>query len=100
MITTNCGVLRCFRSGETLLLYLPMSLPCLVVLVIFAIIVIFGIFVTFMKPLSLLSFSDLLYLPVSLLCFVTFVIFAIIVIFVIIIIIIIIFAQLLYLLFL
>ena len=47
-----------------------------------SIIVIFGIFVTFVKPLSLLSFSDLLYLPMSLPCFVIFVIFAIIVIFV------------------
>ena len=42
---------------------------------------VFGIFVTFVKPLSLLSFSDLLCLPVSLPKFVISVIFAVIVIF-------------------
>ena len=42
---------------------------------------VFGIFVTFVKPLSLLSFSDLLCLPISLLRFVILVIFAVIVIF-------------------
>ena len=42
---------------------------------------VFGIFVTFVKPLSLLSFSDLLCLPVSLPRFVILVIFAVIVIF-------------------
>ena len=42
---------------------------------------VFGIFVTFVKPLSLLSFSDLLCSPVSLPRFVILVIFAVIVIF-------------------
>ena len=59
-----------------------MPLICtFIIFVIPAIIVIFGIFVTFVKPISLLSFNDLLYLPVSLLPFVIFVILAIIVIF-------------------
>ena len=47
--------------------------------VIFAIIVIFGILVTFVNPLSLLSFSDLLYLPILLPWRAIFVIFGIIV---------------------
>ena len=42
---------------------------------------VFGIFVTFVKPFSLLSFSDLLCSPVSLPRFVILVIFAVIVIF-------------------
>ena len=40
---------------------------------------VFGIFVTFVKPLSLLSFSDLLCLPILLPRFVILVIFAVIV---------------------
>ena len=51
------------------------------ILVSFAVIVIFGIFVTSVKPLSLLSFSDLLCLPVSLPRSAVLVIFAVIVIF-------------------
>ena len=42
---------------------------------------VFGIFVTFVKPLSLLSFSDLLCFPVSLPRFVVLVIFSVILIF-------------------
>ena len=42
---------------------------------------VFDIFVTFVKPLSLFSFSDLLCLPISLPRFVILVIFAVIVIF-------------------
>ena len=53
-------------------------IPLICVFVILAIVVIFGIFITFVKPLTPLSFRDLLYLPVSLHWFVIFIIFSII----------------------
>ena len=56
----GCCLDRWFCTGSTCIA------PLIVIFVIFGIAVIFGIFVTFVKPLSLLCFINLLYLPLSL----------------------------------